>query len=123
MIGRQSGDHRPISGVCLLMVLLIKCHRPIIWRSSADKSADLRSISWRKFLPKRRLIIDRRFKVAKPLKLGGSINETFNLGASRKKSSADQKINQNRRSRRRPIFPHRRRETIGLGNEIAVFIP
>ena len=49
--------------------------------------------------------------MTKPLKIGGSVNETFNLGASTKKSSADQNIFQNRCrhrptiGRRRPIFP------------------
>ena len=47
----------------------------------------------------------------KPLKIGGSVNETFNLGASTKKLSADQKFCKNRCrcrptiGRRRPIFP------------------
>ena len=49
--------------------------------------------------------------MTEPMKMGVSVNETFNLGASTKKSSADQKIRQNRCrrrltiGRRRPIFP------------------
>ena len=48
--------------------------------------------------------------MTKPMKIGGSVNETFNLGASTRKSSADQKFSQNRCrhrptiGRRRPIF-------------------
>ena len=45
--------------------------------------------------------------MTKPLKIGGSVNETFNLGASTKKSSADQKICENR-CRRRPTIGRRR---------------
>ena len=125
MIGRQTGDHRPNDGrypvsVCrrffdkmsstdrLAIVGRLtpadratfgRCHdekifkksadyRPIIGRSSPDASP-----------------------MTKPLKIGGSVNETFNLGASTKKLSADQKICQNRCrrrptiGRRRPIFP------------------
>ena len=37
--------------------------------------------------------------MTKPLKIGGSVYETFNLGASTKKSLADQEISQNRRRR------------------------
>ena len=67
--------------------------------------------------------------MTKPLKIGGSVNETFNLGASTKKSSADQKIFQNRCrrrptiGRRRPIFPFWLtdcRATVGLGNVTVV---
>ena len=45
--------------------------------------------------------------MTKPMKIGGSVNETFNLGASTKKSSADQKNCQNR-CRRRPTIGRRR---------------
>ena len=45
--------------------------------------------------------------MTKPMKIGGSVNETFNLGASTKKSSADQKFCQNR-CRRRPTIGRRR---------------
>ena len=71
--------------------------------------------------------------MTKPLKIGGSVNETFNLGASTKKSSADQKFSQNRCRRRptigrcRPIFQNfarrpsaDRRPTVGLGNVTVV---
>ena len=106
-IGRQSGDHRPNDGrypasVCrrrffdtmswtdrlaivgrtsadIMMKKSSKC-RPIIGRPSPDASP-----------------------MTRPMKIGGSVNETFNLGASTKKSSTDQKNCQNR-CRRRPTI-------------------
>ena len=84
---------------------------------------------------KRRPIIGRpspdASPMTKPLKIGGSVNETFNLGASTKKSSADQKICHNwcrRRptiGRRHPIFPFLltdRRATVGLANVTVVYL-
>ena len=97
---------------------LINCHRQNVWRSSADwrpmigrPSADIMM----KKSSKHRPIIGRPLPDAspmtKPLKIGGSVNETFNYGVSTKTSSADQQIFQNRCrrrptiGRRRPIFP------------------
>ena len=58
--------------------------------------------------------------MTKPMKISGSVNKTFNLGASTKKSSADQKFSQNRCrriiGRRRPIFQNfARRPSVVLG--------
>ena len=110
IIGRMTADIRYLSADSSL----INCHRPTVWRSSADwrpmigrPSADIRM----KKSSKRRPIIGRpspdASPMTKPLKIGGSVNETFNLGASTKKSSADQKIFQNR-CRRRPTIGRRR---------------
>ena len=125
MIGRQSGDRRPNDGrypasVCrrLFDKMSSTDHLAINGRLTPDdwatvgrfhdvkifkKSADCRPIIWRPSPD--------ASPMTKPLKIGGSVNETFNLGASTKKSSADQKICKNRGrcrptiGRRRPIFP------------------
>ena len=110
IIGRTTVDIQRLSADGFL----IKCHRPTVWRSSADwrpmigrPSADIMM----KKSSKSRPIIGRpspdASPMTKPLKIGGSVNETFNLGASTKKSSADQKICQNR-CRRRPSIGRRR---------------
>ena len=118
VIGRMTADIRCLSADGSL----INCHRPTVWRSSADwrpmigrPSADIMMKKIFKTSADCRPIIGRpspdASPMTNPLKIGGSVNETFNLGASTKKSSADQKIFQNRcrrRStigRRRPIFP------------------
>ena len=106
MIGRQSGDHRPNDGRYLASV----CRRFFDKMSSTDRLAivgrltpDDRATYGRyhdeKIFNKsadRRPIIGRpspdASPMTKPLKIGGSVNETFNLSASTKKSSADQKI-------------------------------
>ena len=104
MIGRQSGDHRPNDGGYSASV----CRRFFDKMSSTDrlaivgrlkpddlatfgryhekifkKSADCRPINGRPSPDASPMI--------KPLKIGKSVNETFNLGASTKKSSVDQK--------------------------------
>ena len=114
IIGRMAADIRCLSADGSS----IKCHRPTVWRSSADwrpmigrPSADIMM----KLSLKSRPIVGRSSgrpsrdasPMTKPLKIGGSVNETFNLGASTKKSSADQKICQNR-CRRRPTIGRRR---------------
>ena len=118
IIGRLTADIRRLSADGSL----IKCHRPTVWRSSADwrpmigrPSADIMIKKIFKRSADCRPIIGRQTPDAspmtKPMKIGGSVNETFNLGASTKKSSADQNICQNRCrrrptiGRRRPIFP------------------
>ena len=121
MIGRQSGDHRPNDGRYLASV----CRRFFDKMSSTDRLAivgrltpDDRATFGRyhdEKSSKSRPIVGRpspdTSPMTKPLKIGGSVNETFNLGASTKKSSADQKIFQNLCRRRptigrcRPIFP------------------
>ena len=66
--------------------------------------------------------------MTKPVKIGGSVNETFNLGALTKKSSADKKISQNRKISRQSgdvtrfskILLTDRRPTVGLGNVTVV---
>ena len=113
-VGRSSADIRRLSADSFFF---IKCHRPTVWRSSADwrpmigrPSADIMM----KKNSKSRPIVGRSSgrpspdasPMTKPLKIGGSVNETFNLGASTKKSSADQKICQNR-CRRRPTIGRR----------------
>ena len=128
MIGRQSCDHRPYDGRCDGRCSASVCRRLFDKMSSTDRLAivgrltpDDRATFGRyydeKIVQKSadcRPIIGRPSPdvspMTKPLKIGGSVNETFNLGASTKKSSADQKICQNRCRRRptigrcRPIF-------------------
>ena len=114
IIGRTTADIRRLSADGSL----IKYNRPTYGRLTPDdratfgryhgeiifkKSADCLPIMGRPS--------PNASPMAKPIKIGGSVNETFNLGASTKKSSADQKICQKwcrRRStisRRRPFFP------------------
>ena len=121
MIGRQSGDHRPNDGrypasVCrrffdkmsstdrlAIVGLLTPDDRATFGRYHDEKvfkkSADCRPIIGR--------LLPDASPMTKPLKIGGSVNETFNLGASTKKSSADKKICQDR-CRRRPTIGQRR---------------
>ena len=125
MIGRPSGDYRPYDGRYPVSV----CRRFFDKLSSTDRLAivgrltvdDRATFSWYhdkkifKTSADCRPIIGRpspdASPMTKPLKIGESVNETFNLGASTKKSSADQKIFQNRCrcrptiGRRRPIVP------------------
>ena len=125
MIGRQSGDHRPNGGRYPVSV----CRRFVDKMSSTDRltivgrlTPDDRSTFGRchdeKIIKKSadcRPIIGRPSPDASPmkksLKIGGSVNEAFNLGASTKKLSADQIFCQNRCrrrptiGRRGPIFP------------------
>ena len=125
MIGRQSGDHRPNYGRYPASVY----RRLFDKMSSTDRLAIVGRLTpdgratFSRYLDEKifkmsadcRSIIGRpspdASPMAKPLKIGGSVNETFNLGASTKKSSADQNIRQNRCRRRptigrcRPIFP------------------
>ena len=116
MIGRQSGDCRPCDGRYPVSV----CRRFFEKFSSTDRLAIVGRLT-----PDDRATFGRYHDekifhhppspdaspMTKPLKIGGSVNEFFNLGASTKKSSADQKIFQNRYrrrptiGRRRPIFP------------------
>ena len=88
IIGRMTADIRRLSADGSL----IKCHRPTVWRSSADwrpmigrPSADFMMEKSSKCRP----IIGRpspdASPMTKPMKIGGSVNETFNLGASTKK--------------------------------------
>ena len=125
MIGRSSGDHRLNDGrypasVCRRFFDKMSStdRRAIKGRLTPDdlatvgrfqdvnfikKSADCRPIVGRPSLD--------ASLMTKPLKIGGSLNETFNLGVSTKNSSADQNIGKNRFrcrppiGRRRPIFP------------------
>ena len=105
MIGRTSGDHRPNDGRYPASV----CRRFFDKMSSTDRLAivgrltpDDRATFGRYHNGKifnisddYRPIIGRPSPDAslmtKPMKIGGSVNDTFNLGASTKKSSADQK--------------------------------
>ena len=124
MVGRQSGDHRPNDGrypasVCRRFFdnLSSTDRLAIVGRLTPDDRATFRRYHDEKIFKKAadyRPIIGRPSPDASPmtksLKIGGSVNETFNLGASTKKLSADQKIFQNRCrrrltiGRRRPIF-------------------
>ena len=125
MIGRQSGDHRPNDG----RYPASACRRLFDKISSTDRLAIVGRLTPDDRATFGRYLDEKIFKISadcrsiigrplpdaspmtKPLKIGGSVNETFNLGASTKKSSADQKIWQNRCrrrptiGRRRPIFP------------------
>ena len=125
MIGRQSGDYRPYAGRYLVSV----CRRFFDKLSSTDRLAIVGRLTPDDHATFGRYHDEKIFKTSadcrpiigrpspdaspmtKPLKIGRSVNETFNLCASTKKSSADQKIFQNRCrrrptiGRRRPIFP------------------
>ena len=125
MIDRESGDHRPNDGrypasVCRLFFDKMSStdRLAIVGRLTPDDRATFGRYYDEKIFKKSadcRPIIGRlspdALPMTKPLKIGGSVNETFNLGASTKKSSADEKICQNRCrrrptiGRRRPIFP------------------
>ena len=125
MIGRQSGDYRRYEGRYPGSV----CRRFFDKLSSTDRLAIVGRLTPDDRATFGRYYDEKIFKTSadcgpiigrpspdaspmtKPLKIGRSVNETFNLGASTKKSSADQKIFQNRCrrrptiGRRRPIFP------------------
>ena len=121
MIGRQSGDYRPYDGRYPVSV----CRRFFDKLSSTDRLAIVGRLTSDDRATFGRYPDEKIFKTSadcrpiigrpspdaspmtKPLKIGGSVNETFNLGASTKKSSADQKIFKNR-CRRRPIIGRRR---------------
>ena len=125
MIGRQSGDHRPNDGrypayvsLRLLDKMSSTDRRAIDGRLTPDDRATVGRFHDVNFFKKSAdcmPIIGRPSPDASPmtkrLKIGGSVNETFNLGASTKKLSADQKMCKNRCrcrptiGRRRPIFP------------------
>ena len=140
MIGRQSDDYRPYDGRYPVSV----CRRFFDKLSSTDRLAIVGRLTPDDRATFGRYLDEKIFKtsadcrpiigrpspdaspITKPLKIGGSVNEIFNLGASTKKSSADQKIFQNR-CRRRPTiarFSHfwltDRRATVGLGNVTVV---
>ena len=142
MIGRQSGDHRPYDGRYPPSV----CRRFFDKMSSTDRLAIVGRLTPDDRATFGRYLVEKLFKMSavcrpiigrpspdaspttKPLKIGRSVNETFSLGASTKKSSADQKICQNRCrrrptiGRRRPIFPFLARQTVGLGNVTVVLV-
>ena len=145
MIGRQSGDHRPNDGRYPTSV----CRRffdkmsstdrlPIVGRLTPDDRATFGRYHDEKIFKKSadyRPIIGQpspdASPITKPLKIGGSVNETFNLGASTKKLSADQKICKNgtdvgRQSADVARFSHfwftNRRATVGLGNVTVVLV-
>ena len=114
MIGRQSGEHRSNNGrypasVCRRCVdKMSSTDRPaIVGWLTADYQATFGRYHGVNFF---KTSTDCRSPMTKPLKFSGSVNETFNLGASTKKSSADQKIRRNRCrcrptiGRRRPFF-------------------
>ena len=119
MIGRQSGDHRPSDGryrasVCrrfLDKILMSLTDRlPIVGQLTPDDLATFDRYHSEKIFKKSadcRPIIGRpspdASPMTKPMNIGGSVNDTFNLGASTEKSSADQKICQSR-CQRHPIF-------------------
>ena len=119
--GRQSGDRRSINGrltasVCRWFVdkMASTDRLAIVGRLTPDDRATFGRYYDENFFKTSadcRPIIGRSSPDAspmtKPMKIGGSVNETFNLGASTKKSSADQKISQNR-CRRRPTIGRRR---------------
>ena len=106
MIGRQSGDHRPNDGrypasVCrpFFDIMSSTDRLAIVGRLTPDDRATFGRYHDKKIFKQsvdRRPIIGRpspdASPMTKPLKIGGLANETFNFGASTKKSSADQKI-------------------------------
>ena len=126
MIGRQSGDHRPNddrypASVCRRFFdkmastnrLAIVGRLTLDDRATFDRYHDVHVNVFKKSAtcrPNIRRPSPDASPMTKPMKIGGWVNETFNLGASIKKSSANQKISRNRcrqRSiigRRGPIF-------------------
>ena len=139
-VGRSSTEWRPISGVWLPTVLWYNViDRPSgdQWPIDARWSGNLRPISWCKFLQKvGRLSADRRATISpdaspmtKHLKIGGSVNETFNLRASKKSRRPTNKsekigVDVGQQSAEVARFPHfslaYRRATVGLGNVTVV---
>ena len=125
IIGRMTADIRRLSADGFL----IKYHRPTVWRSSADwrpmigrPSADIMM----KKSSKSRPIVGRSSGDHRPTLhrwqnpwKSADRSTKLNLGASTKKSSADQKICQNRCrcrptiGRCRPIFPFFGSPTVG----------
>ena len=103
IIGRKTADNLRLSAD----KSVIKCHRLTVWRSIVGRLApDLKratfgrydDVNFFKTSVDCRPIIGRPSPHAsptKPLKIVGSVNETFNLGASTTKSSTDQTISQN----------------------------
>ena len=143
LISRQSGDHRPNDGQYPASV----CRRFFDKMSSTDRLAIVSRFTPDDRTTFGRYHVERIFKksadcrpiigrpspdassMTKPLKIGGSVNEAFNLGVSTKKSTAYQKICQNRCrrrpriGRRRPIFPFwltDRQATVALDNVTVV---
>ena len=129
MIGRQSGDYRPYDGRYPVSV----CRRFFDKLSSTDCLAIVSRLTPDDRTTFGRYHDEKMFKTSadcrpiigrpspdaspmtKPLKIGGSVNEIFNLGASTKKASADQKIFQNQCRRRltSPDFPIFGSPTVG----------
>ena len=125
IIGRMTADIQRLSADSSL----IKCHRPTVCRSSADwrptigrpssdimmknlqKSADCRPIIGRQSPD--------ASPMTKPLKIGGSVNETFNLGASTKKVVGRPK-NLRKSVPTSADFPIFGSPTVGLGNVTVV---
>ena len=126
MIGQQSGDHRPndvqnpASVYRRFFDKMSSTDRlAIVGRLTPDDRVTIDGYHDVNFLTKSadcRSIIGRPSSDAssmrKTLKIGGSVNETFNLYASTKKSPVDQKISQYRCRHRptsadnRPISPN-----------------
>ena len=117
MIGRQSGDHRPNDGRYPAFVyrrffneMSSTDRLAIVGRLTPDDRATFgryHGVNVFKSAADCRPFIGRptpnTSPMTKPLKIRRSVNETFTFGASTKKSSADQKIIQNR-CRRRPML-------------------
>ena len=116
-VGRQSAEWRPISAsVCWQFFdkTLSTDRLAIVGRLTPNDRATFGrypDVNFFKMSADYRPIIGRpspdASPMTKPMKIGGSVNETFNLGASTKKSSGDQKLSQNR-CRRRPTVGRRR---------------
>ena len=116
-VGRPSADWRPISvSVCRRFLDKTQSNDrlAIVDRLTPDDRATFGRFHDVNFFTTSadcRPIIGRRSPDASPMtnpmKIGGSVNETFNFGASTKKSSADKKFSQNR-CRRRPTIGRRR---------------
>ena len=116
-VGRPSAEWRPISAsVCRRFFDKTSStdRLAIVGRLTPDDRATFgryHDVNFFKTSANCRPIIGRpspdALPTTKPMKIGGSDNETVNLGASTKKSYADQKFSQNR-CRRRPTIGRRR---------------
>ena len=132
MIGRQSGDHRPNDGrypasVCRWFFDKMSSSNrlAIVGRLTPDDRATFGRYHDENFFKTSadcRPIIGRlspdASPMTKPMIIGESVNETFNLVASTNKSSADQKISQFARFSQ--ILLAGGRPTVGLDNVTVV---
>ena len=124
-IGRMTADIRRLSADSSL----IKCHRPTVWRSSADWRPPSADIMMKKNFNK---TADCRpspdaSPTTKPMKIGGWVNEPFNLGVLTKNRRPTKNFQKSVPTSTdnwptSPDFPIFGPPTVGLGNVTAVHV-